>query len=501
MEADVQASGVVGLPADNRAGVVVAVVSTLVPLTGLVVAMRFYSRQHLDNRIGLDDWVVLAALAFVVAKGITVCLMAQGFYFAIILYYSGLGSIKVALLLQYRRVFASKLRRAINLALIIIGPWSIGLVLISIFTCHPIQGYWEKYTKATCVPTFQWYIHSAGNILSDVVIFTLPIPALWSMRVSLGQRLLLIFMFSLGLFNCAISGIRIKYLPIVSSNPDVTYENLDAVSWSIAEVCLAIICACLPTLRPLYVRAARERFADCVRSSCRRRKRQYYREPARDLRTPEEAITAHIPPSFSYESKDVEKFTQSISLKPTVETYFDKSRSLPSRTQSQCDHCEHYGYELMESPQPERKMTRSPSRRSVSNAFQPPERRRPSVQSILDEIVVTQPPNAMIHEALGSNFPIRVAGGTQPPLVPRARYSSIDTIANEGLSAPRPRMKRIGSDDSVTSQVSDYTFRREYGAGRIPFGDFNKVDYQKVGGSASRSLPSREADRAPGELA
>lgn len=62
MEADVQASGVVGLPADNRAGVVVAVVSTLVPLTGLVVAMRFYSRQHLDNRIGLDDWVVLAAL-------------------------------------------------------------------------------------------------------------------------------------------------------------------------------------------------------------------------------------------------------------------------------------------------------------------------------------------------------------------------------------------------------------------------------------------------------
>lgn len=87
----------------------------------------------------------------------------------------------------------------INIALLIIGSWSVGLVMLSIFTCHPIRGYWEKDTKATCIPTFQWYIHSAGNILSDVVIFTLPIPILWSMRVSIGQRLLLILVFSLGL--------------------------------------------------------------------------------------------------------------------------------------------------------------------------------------------------------------------------------------------------------------------------------------------------------------
>lgn len=123
----------------------------------------------------------------------------QRFYFAIILYYSALGSIKIALLLQYRRIFASKLRRATNIALLVIGTWSIGLVMLSIFTCVPIQGYWEKKTKATCIPTFQWYIHSAGNILSDIVIFTLPIPVLWSMRVSIAQRLLLILVFCLGL--------------------------------------------------------------------------------------------------------------------------------------------------------------------------------------------------------------------------------------------------------------------------------------------------------------
>lgn len=49
------------LPMDNRSGVIVAVVSILIPLTGLVVASRFYARQRLDNWVGLDDWGVLIA--------------------------------------------------------------------------------------------------------------------------------------------------------------------------------------------------------------------------------------------------------------------------------------------------------------------------------------------------------------------------------------------------------------------------------------------------------
>lgn len=62
MDTDVRGSDGVELPMDNnRAGVVVAVVATLLPLTGLVVAMRFYARQRLDNWVGLDDWAVLIA--------------------------------------------------------------------------------------------------------------------------------------------------------------------------------------------------------------------------------------------------------------------------------------------------------------------------------------------------------------------------------------------------------------------------------------------------------
>lgn len=49
----------------------------------------------------------------------------------------------------------------------------------------------------------------------------------------------------------AISAIRIQYLPAFSRATDDTYTNVDASGWSLGELCLGIVCACLPTLGPL----------------------------------------------------------------------------------------------------------------------------------------------------------------------------------------------------------------------------------------------------------
>lgn len=201
--------------------------------------------------------------------------------------------------------------------------------------------------------------------------------------------------------------------------------------------------------------------------------------------------------SMSHETNDVEKLSPRASMKPSIETGSDYTRTYQSRAQSQCDH---YGYEMVESPLSERKVARAPAKPPLSSPFQPPERRRPSVQSILDEIVVTQPPSAIIHEALGSDFPIRVAGGVQPLTNARGRYSSIDTIASEGLSAPRPRIRRVGSEGSAVSQMSDFTFRRDPGTARVPVDYFNRVDFGAVGWAGSGHPSSREADRAPRDL-
>ena len=53
--------------------------------------------------------------------------------------------------------------------------------------------------------------------------------------------------------TCAISVIRVKFL---KQGGDQTYENIEGSSWSITELCSGVICACLPTLRPLVSKCA-----------------------------------------------------------------------------------------------------------------------------------------------------------------------------------------------------------------------------------------------------
>jgi hypothetical protein len=53
--------------------------------------------------------------------------------------------------------------------------------------------------------------------------------------------------------TCAISVFRIRFLKVAAKSTDPTWDNVDAATWSLLELSLAIISACLPTLRALLV--------------------------------------------------------------------------------------------------------------------------------------------------------------------------------------------------------------------------------------------------------
>ena len=76
-------------------------------------------------------------------------------YITIVIYYFCLGVIKTAILLQYYRIFASRMRRVAVWAMIIIGTWSLSLVFVSAFMCIPVPGFWDKTINATCVSTLR----------------------------------------------------------------------------------------------------------------------------------------------------------------------------------------------------------------------------------------------------------------------------------------------------------------------------------------------------------
>ncbi|KAL2041467.1 hypothetical protein N7G274_005849 [Stereocaulon virgatum] len=87
-----------------------------------------------------------------------------------------------------------------------------------------------------------------ANAIIDTVIFVLPVRMVWSLQMSYGRKWAVSAMFSLGLIGVIISiarAVRTFYM----SRFDSAF-----IIWSTAEAAIALICACLPSLRPLFAR-------------------------------------------------------------------------------------------------------------------------------------------------------------------------------------------------------------------------------------------------------
>ncbi|KAI0416887.1 hypothetical protein F5X98DRAFT_170128 [Xylaria grammica] len=259
------------LPHDNRAHVLISAVIGVLLIASLSVGLRLYTRAYLLGRTGPDDYLILLALALAIATGVSECVNTRhglgthawdlgspdkvvaylkNFYVSIAFYNAGLMIVKITFMIQYYRVLIIKKFRIVCIvSLIIVGAWGLSQLLICLFLCTPVAGFWDASLNATCIPIpLQWYVNAGGNIATDVVVFVLPLPVLAQLGLPRMQKISLVGIFSLGFFTCAISVIRIKFLNV---GADFSYDNIEASIWSITEICSGVTCCCLATLRPL----------------------------------------------------------------------------------------------------------------------------------------------------------------------------------------------------------------------------------------------------------
>ncbi|KAF4480946.1 Satratoxin biosynthesis SC1 cluster protein 4 [Colletotrichum fructicola Nara gc5] len=235
--------------------------------------MRTYTRVFLLRRFGVDDsaailtFFLLFACYFAVTinvrngLGTHVYLLNEDqikeylrtFYTAVIFYNAALAGVKMTFLLQYWRLFAvQRMRKLLLGATILVGGWSMSQVLVEVLICIPMNAFWDKSVRGSCIPNYPlWYINAAGNIATDLIVLVLPLPVISGLKLPTRQRYALGGIFCLGLFTCVISAVRIQHL---HQTADFTWENVQTAGWSIGEVCSGLICACLPTLRPLIVK-------------------------------------------------------------------------------------------------------------------------------------------------------------------------------------------------------------------------------------------------------
>jgi hypothetical protein len=93
----------------------------------------------------------------------------------------------------------------------------------------------------------------------DLWILVLPINLISRIPRPPREKLALFIIFGLGIVSTIASIIRLQSLRIFTLSNDPFYDSLPINTWSMVEVNVGILCASIPTLKPLISRAQRHR--------------------------------------------------------------------------------------------------------------------------------------------------------------------------------------------------------------------------------------------------
>ncbi|KAF7588618.1 hypothetical protein BBP40_005456 [Aspergillus hancockii] len=243
--------------------------SIFIVLATLAVIARFTARKLKNLTLAADDWAIFVAMLldwvlyglFVACRGyglgkhrhvvpeVNVLAFLELLYYFQIFYILAPPTVKLSLLLLYRRIFLSAKFLFIVYGMgVVIALWAIIMTFLGIFNCNPISGFWTGQGKCLLFKEFA-IGYAIVNILTDLAVWLLPIPSIWKLQLPTAQKVALTFIFVLGLFDCAAALVRLLSSMLVLGNWDVTFDYARGFMWSIIEVSLAIVCTCLPTMR------------------------------------------------------------------------------------------------------------------------------------------------------------------------------------------------------------------------------------------------------------
>ncbi|OXV07902.1 hypothetical protein Egran_04334 [Elaphomyces granulatus] len=282
----------------DRQPAVMAVTIVVFVLASIFVAFRFVSRIGIVHRIGLHDyfmilaWLIDFGFSFSILYATSIGLglhdsrissdmlpaLNRAEYVITVLYNPALMTLKTSILVFYltltrgERVF----RWANYATLFVVNAAGVGLTMVNMFQCRPFSAVFRSSpdARASCTDIVTLYLCSAPvNLITDVAIFFLPIPILTRMHLPLKQKIILLVTFGFGVFTAVVDVIRVAYLQNAAASRALAYQNdhhpsdLGSVEykdfswygsfifmWSAVEVNTGIICACVPSLKPLVAR-------------------------------------------------------------------------------------------------------------------------------------------------------------------------------------------------------------------------------------------------------
>lgn len=262
---------------DSATPLLVGVIGGAIAL--LVFIMRMCAIIPNKGRaLGWDDYTIAITVALAVPPTVFSVLLSKNglgkdmwtlplknienvlfyYYLGEIFYFASLSFNKISLLLFILRVFPDKqFRRIVFIVCGLCVGYGVSFVFATAFQCNPINHSWlqvdSTHLGACNNINIQGWMSAVCNIIIDLIIIVLPLRNLYGLQIQLKKKIMIMFMFSLGIFVTIVSAVRLRSLIQFANTENPTWDYNEAAWWSTIELHVGIICACLPSLRSLFI--------------------------------------------------------------------------------------------------------------------------------------------------------------------------------------------------------------------------------------------------------
>nr|OQO19288.1 hypothetical protein B0A51_11178 [Rachicladosporium sp. CCFEE 5018] len=259
----------------NTGGIIAA---TILALSFAIVAviLRYIARRYQLMETYAEDWFIYLALVCKIGIDIGgIILLQNGLgrhintltrqqlvnfaktqYSGSFLYPACITFVKLSILSQYRRVFASHSKAfkwQINILMALVVAWGIGIIITAMLLCQPIAKLWNPAIPGSCIDLVKFYYGiQIPNILTDLLIIIVPIKEVLTLDLTRKLKIGAITMFLLGTITLCFDIVRlVAMLQLQNHLMDATYHLTEAAIWTTIEPSVAIIAVCIPSVRSL----------------------------------------------------------------------------------------------------------------------------------------------------------------------------------------------------------------------------------------------------------
>ncbi|KAL0941908.1 uncharacterized protein CTRU02_204671 [Colletotrichum truncatum] len=226
-------------------GMIAFAFANIVALEGVVIWAIYNGLGKHTDELSLPEYAVQFKL--ILASGVTWLL--------------GTIFIKFAILWMYTRIFATaQFKRWSRILMGIVGAYGVAFLILFMSRCTPVSQQWAPVPGGNCRDiTIDQIVSVTINIVVDVAMTILPMPALWGLQMPLRNKVAVSAMFGMGFLTIAIMVWRLVNTVTTIGDTDFVYNLHDIGLISLLELWIGIVIACLPTLGPLlktYVKPA-----------------------------------------------------------------------------------------------------------------------------------------------------------------------------------------------------------------------------------------------------